>query len=100
MIIGPVDVRRSRAIIQRLEFSSLKLLLTGASGFFAPGLADQAMIETLCREVNLPVNIIALPHVPDKATLASLGVARISYGPVPYRQMMASLDAAAKAAFS
>ena len=72
----------------------------GASGFFAPGLTDQAMIETLCREVNLPVNIIALPHVPDKATLASLGVARISYGPVPYRQMMASLDAAAKAAFS
>ena len=40
MIIGPVDVRRSRAIIQRLEFSSLKLLLTGASGFFGVNLRN------------------------------------------------------------
>ncbi len=72
----------------------------GADGFFAPGLADASMIETLCAEISLPVNIIALPGVPDKATLSRLGVARISYGPVPYRQMMASLDAAAKAAFA
>ena len=71
----------------------------GASGFFAPGLADPAMIGTLCKEVALPVNIIALPGVPEKAVLADLGVARISWGPVPYRQMMAALDAAAKAAF-
>jgi len=72
----------------------------GANGFFAPGLANESMIETLCAEAPLPVNIIALPGVPDKPTLADLGVARISYGPVPYRQMMASLDAAAKAAFA
>ena len=72
----------------------------GASGFFAPGLADEGMIGALCAACTLPVNIIALPGVPDKATLARLGVARISYGPVPYRQMMASLDAAAKAAFA
>ena len=72
----------------------------GASGFFAPGLADEAMIETLCAQVALPVNIIALPGVPEKPTLARCGVARISYGPVPYKQMMASLDAAAKAAFA
>lgn len=72
----------------------------GASGFFAPGLADEVMIETLCKQIDLPVNIIALPHVPPKQRLAELGVARISYGPVPYRQMMASLDAAAKAALA
>ncbi len=72
----------------------------GANGFFAPGLADEGMIEALCAAVALPVNIIAIPGVPDKATLARCGVARISYGPVPYRQMMASLDAAAKAAFA
>lgn len=83
------------AIIRAHEYAQ-----AGASGFFAPGLADEAMIATLCREVDLPINIIALPHVPDKPTLAGLGVARISYGPVPYRQMMASLDAAAKLAFA
>lgn len=70
----------------------------GASGFFAPGMADETLIERLCAQCPLPVNIIALPGTPDKPTLARLGVARISYGPVPYRQMMASLDAAAKAA--
>ena len=69
----------------------------GADGFFAPGLADEKMIATLCEKINLPVNIIALPHVPPNDRLSELGVARISYGPVPYRQMIRALsDAAAK----
>lgn len=70
----------------------------GADGFFAPGLADEAMIARLCEECPLPVNIIALPHVPDTKTLTGLGVARISYGPVPYKRMIAWLQGeAAKA---
>jgi 2-methylisocitrate lyase-like PEP mutase family enzyme len=44
------------------------------------------------------VNIIALPGTPPNERLAALGVARVSYGPVPYRQMMAVLGEAAKAA--
>jgi len=70
----------------------------GADGFFAPGLADEKMIATLCEKISLPVNIIALPHVPPNSKLAELGVARISYGPVPYMQMMKSLTEAATAA--
>jgi 2-methylisocitrate lyase-like PEP mutase family enzyme len=69
----------------------------GADGFFAPGLKDEAMIERLCREVALPINIMALPGTPPNEKLAALGVARISYGPVPYRQMMAALGEAAQA---
>jgi len=72
----------------------------GASGFFAPGLADSAMIERLCKDCPIPVNIIALPHVPDSKTLADLGVARISYGPVPYKKMSAWLTEQAQAAFA
>jgi len=72
----------------------------GADVFFAPGLADEKLIATLCSKVNLPVNIIALPHVPPNSVLAKAGVARISYGPVPYRQMMKSLQAAASDALS
>ncbi|MCK4710163.1 MAG: isocitrate lyase/phosphoenolpyruvate mutase family protein, partial [Gammaproteobacteria bacterium] len=64
----------------------------GADGFFAPGLADEGMIARLCEESPLPVNIIALPHVPDTKTLTGLGVARISYGPVPYKRMIAWLE--------
>lgn len=70
----------------------------GASGFFAPGLKDEALIARLCELTALPVNIIALPGTPDTATLAGLGVARISYGPVPYRQMLGWLQEQAKQA--
>ncbi|MEO0569347.1 MAG: isocitrate lyase/phosphoenolpyruvate mutase family protein [Pseudomonadota bacterium] len=72
----------------------------GADGFFAPGLMDLDMIATLCETSSLPVNIIALPGAPANADLADAGVARISYGPVPYRQMSAWLTEQAKAVFS
>lgn len=72
----------------------------GGDGFFAPGLADERLIGALCEASPLPVNIIALPHVPDTAALAGLGVARISYGPVPYRRMTAWLEEEAKAAIA
>ncbi len=71
----------------------------GANGFFAPALIDESMIETLCKAVNLPVNIIAIPGAPANARLAELGVGRISYGPVPYRKMIATLEDAARAVF-
>ena len=72
----------------------------GASGFFAPGLKDEAMIGQLCAATDLPVNIIALPGTPDTPRLAELGVARVSYGPVPYRQMIAWLTEQARAAIN
>ncbi len=72
----------------------------GASGFFAPLLIDEAMIGKLCEATNLPVNIIALPGCPPKAKLAELGVARLSYGPVAYKQAMAGLAQAAAEAFA
>lgn len=72
----------------------------GASGFFAPGLGDEGLIEKLCKDVALPVNIIALAHVPPRRRLAELGVARISYGPVPYRKMVAWLEEQARQAIS
>ncbi|KPU84047.1 phosphonomutase [Marinosulfonomonas sp. PRT-SC04] len=72
----------------------------GADGFFAPGLTDEALIKQLCADCPLPVNILALPHAPAATVLAALGVARISHGPVPYKQMAAWLDAQARAAIS
>ncbi len=72
----------------------------GADGFFAAGLADERLIGRLVEAVAVPVNIIAVAGVPPKATLASLGVARISYGPVPWRRMAAWLEAEAKAALA
>lgn len=72
----------------------------GASGFFAPGLADEALIEKLCNASLLPVNIMAMPGTPPVKRLAELGVSRISHGPGPYRLAMQALEGAARAAHS
>jgi len=67
----------------------------GASGFFAPGLIDEALIAALCDRCALPVNILAMPNAPPTAQLAAAGVARISHGPWPYRSLMRVLEDAA-----
>lgn len=70
----------------------------GASGFFAPGI-DADLIGTLCERVVLPVNIMARSTPPDLPTLKRLGVARVSYGPGPYRAMVARLKSEAEAIY-
>ncbi|MES2057448.1 MAG: isocitrate lyase/phosphoenolpyruvate mutase family protein [Pseudomonadota bacterium] len=72
----------------------------GASGFFAPGLADAKLIAQLCDAVELPVNIMAFPGVPSTSALADAGVSRISYGPGPYRSAMKSIETDAQAVFA
>jgi 2-methylisocitrate lyase-like PEP mutase family enzyme len=69
----------------------------GASGFFAPGLADLALLERLCAGSPLPVNFMAWPGTPATAEIAATGIARISHGPFPWRIAMQALkEAAAK----
>jgi 2-methylisocitrate lyase-like PEP mutase family enzyme len=72
----------------------------GGSGLFAPGLRDAEMIRELCDRSPLPVNIMVLPDTPSNAELAALGVARISYGPGPYRQMIEWLRSTAGTVYS
>ena len=72
----------------------------GASGLFAPGLRDPDLIKKLCEASSLPVNIMVLPDTPPTKTMAALGVARISYGASPYRQMMAALKEAGEKALT
>ncbi|WP_257350666.1 isocitrate lyase/PEP mutase family protein [Pseudalkalibacillus decolorationis] len=64
---------------------------SGASGFFAPGLIDGNYIERLCNHSPLPVNILVKSGAPATRQLVKMGVARISYGPGPYRQMISTL---------
>jgi 2-methylisocitrate lyase-like PEP mutase family enzyme len=70
----------------------------GASGFFVPGLVDDALIGRICEGVSLPVNIMVMEGVPSNARLAELGVARISYGPIPYIRAMKELEQEARTA--
>jgi 2-methylisocitrate lyase-like PEP mutase family enzyme len=72
----------------------------GADGLFVPGLSDARFIGRLVEASPLPVNIMAKDTSPPLAELAKLGVARISHGPGPYRLMMRTLEAAARAALA
>jgi 2-methylisocitrate lyase-like PEP mutase family enzyme len=72
----------------------------GASGFFVPGLVDDALIGRICESVSLPVNVMVMEGVPSNARLAALGVARISYGPIPYIRATKALEQEARAALN
>jgi 2-methylisocitrate lyase-like PEP mutase family enzyme len=52
----------------------------GADVVYAPGLADLEQIATVVEAVGVPVNVLALPHGPSVAELASVGVRRVSTG--------------------
>ncbi|MGO4565341.1 isocitrate lyase/phosphoenolpyruvate mutase family protein [Rhizobium sp. 2YAF20] len=85
------DATKHAALIDDAVLRASAYAAAGASGFFAPGLADADLIGKLCDRVTLPVNIMMFSGVPDRSTLASLGVGRISYGPGPYRAMIERL---------
>lgn len=70
----------------------------GASGFFVPGLVDDTLIARLCETTELPVNVMVMEGLPSATRLGSLGVARISYGPIPYLRAMKSLTEQAELA--
>jgi 2-methylisocitrate lyase-like PEP mutase family enzyme len=71
----------------------------GANGLFVPGLADEGLIERVCAESALPVNIMVWPGAtPPLKRLAELGVARISHAGGPWRVAMNALKQAARAA--
>ncbi len=71
----------------------------GASGFFAPGLADLDLLARLCERSPLPVNFMAFPGAPSAADVGAAGVARISHGPFPWKLAMQALKEAAQAAY-
>lgn len=72
----------------------------GSSGFFVPGLINEILLERVCRDSPLPVNVMMFSGAPSARRLAELGVARISHGPGPYRAMVKWLEAAARDVYS
>jgi 2-methylisocitrate lyase-like PEP mutase family enzyme len=92
--IGPeegLDEARARAIAYAQA---------GASGFFVPGLVDLRAIAVLCDTIDLPLNVMAMPGLPDRRAVSDAGVARISYGPAPYLLAMEAVGNAAHQAFA
>jgi 2-methylisocitrate lyase-like PEP mutase family enzyme len=55
-------------------------LAAGADCVFPIGASDAETIGALARAINGPINILASPRTPTIPELASLGVARVSFG--------------------
>lgn len=53
----------------------------GANCFFPIAIRNAEDIEVLVRELKMPINILALPGIPEFTILDKLGVARVSLGP-------------------
>jgi 2-methylisocitrate lyase-like PEP mutase family enzyme len=56
-------------------------LEAGADGIYPITLTDKEDIGNLVSALACPINILAIPGIPDLKTLAALGVARLSLGP-------------------
>ncbi len=67
----------------------------GADVLFAPGVSDPQMLKTICRAVGKPVSMIA-PGDQSIASLAAIGIRRISTGPRLTQAMFAAFDDAAR----
>lgn len=52
----------------------------GADGLFVPCLTSEKDIETLTKELNLPLNVMCMPDLPTFERLGKMGVSRISMG--------------------
>jgi 2-methylisocitrate lyase-like PEP mutase family enzyme len=67
----------------------------GADVLFAPGISDPAMLKTICRAVGKPVSMIA-PKDQSIASLAAIGIRRISTGPRLTQAMFGAVERAAR----
>jgi len=52
----------------------------GADGFFIPSLANEEAIKAIVEGIDLPINLMAWPDLPDATELNKLGVKRLSAG--------------------
>ena len=67
----------------------------GADGLFVPGLADASGFRKVADAIDLPINALVWPKLPDVATLKEAGVRRVSAGASPARAAYGAMCRAA-----
>jgi 2-methylisocitrate lyase-like PEP mutase family enzyme len=77
----PEAVRRANAYLD-----------AGADCVYPIVLSEPDALRRFISDVSGPVNVIRLPQMPSLAELAALGVARVSWGTVLYRESIARFD--------
>ncbi len=67
----------------------------GADCFYPMILKDQEEIEKLVKLLQMPINILSIPGIPDLKTLQKIGIARVSLGPGFLKKAIQSMKALA-----
>ncbi|MDQ1856963.1 isocitrate lyase/phosphoenolpyruvate mutase family protein [Chryseobacterium sp. WLY505] len=67
-----------------------------ADGVFIPGMASENDIRMITEATFLPLNVMALPDLPDFDTLKALGVKRVISGAFMYRHIYRELEKASQ----
>lgn len=70
----------------------------GADGLFVPGVVDLDLVAAIVAGSPLPVNVMMSHKTATSSDLAGVGIARISYGPGPYRLVIMELEKLAREA--
>jgi len=84
--VGDPQGRYSEALQRLLAYRD-----AGADCVFAPGLKDVETISRLVKDVQCPLNILAVAGTPPVTELERLGVARVSLGSGPMRATLGLL---------
>lgn len=91
------DASRHAGVLEEATERARAYARAGASGYFVPGLVDERVIEALCAASPEPVNVMLAAGALSARQLGTLGVSRISYGPLPYRCCMQQFGGQASA---
>jgi 2-methylisocitrate lyase-like PEP mutase family enzyme len=92
--VGDPATRLRRAVDRANAYRA-----AGADSLFVPGKLEPEQIRTLTREIDGPVNVLALPGSPSIDELARLGVGRISVGGGAARAALGALARGAADAY-
>lgn len=85
---GPLDERLTESIKRGKAF-----LDEGAALVFIPGLTDRESVQRVVAELGRnTVSVIGLPGDLTAAEYEDIGIARISYGPLPQRASLLALQ--------
>ena len=78
--------------VQETIVRAKKYHAAGAHGLFVPCIERQEDIESVINQIDLPLNVMCMPKLPNFAILKELGVQRISMGNFVFNKMRATLE--------
>lgn len=86
------DDQKYREAVRRAKI----YMEAGADCIYILGPKDESTIGKLVQEIHAPLNFLAFADAPPIATMAALGVRRVSFGPRPMRVAMNAFRQAAQ----